>query len=143
MTVPGDVVLLRRPGVIIAVTAICAYPVGFAFYLAAGFDLGQAGEPVPFQFRLRTAAERASATRLQVGFPDGRVTDSAASQIGPPSPAGPVLEFAGEGGGRDGGYLRHESRWWVSPLPPAGPVDIAVYLRVRPSPAGPGASTRG
>jgi hypothetical protein len=138
VTVPGDVVLLRQSGAMIAVTAVCAYPVGFVFYLIAGFDLSQADGPARLQFRVRTAAEQASAARLQVSFPDGRVADSVADQAGLPTAERPVLTCVGEGGTQEGGYLLQESRWWVSPLPPAGPVDITIYLGGSAVPGGTG-----
>jgi len=42
VTVAGDLVLVRRGGVLVSVGAICAYPVGFEFYLTIGFDRRQA-----------------------------------------------------------------------------------------------------
>jgi hypothetical protein len=38
VTAAGNLVLVREGGVLVSVGAICAYPVGFVFYLAIGLD---------------------------------------------------------------------------------------------------------
>ena len=136
VTVAGDLVLIRRGGVLVSVGAVCAYPVGFEFYLTVGLDRRQAAgrrAAVPgdrmLGFHARTPQERESATRVAVGFADGAVADSTAP-MRRVTPGEPVLRFAG-GDSAIGSYLpvlRAESRWWVSPLPPPGPVEFRVFL---------------
>jgi hypothetical protein len=144
VTVAGDLVLVRRGGVLVSVGAVCAYPVGFEFYLTVGFDRGQAagrrawvrGDRL-LGFHARTPQERESVTRITVGFADGAAADSVALLRRIP-PGEPVLRFAG-GDSVIGSYLsvlRAESRWWVSPLPPPGPVEFRVFLHGAAGPDG-------
>ena len=143
VTVAGDLVLVRQGGVLVSVGAVCAYPVGFEFYLTFGFDRGQAAgwrAGVPgdrlLGFHARTPHERESVTRIVVGFADGTVADSLSmTRV---TPGEPVLRFAGGDSGI-GSYLpvlRAESRWWVSPLPPPGPVEFRVFLHGAAGPDG-------
>jgi hypothetical protein len=142
VTVAGDLVLVRRGGVLVSVGAVCAYPVGFEFYLTFGFDRSQAavwragvpGDPM-LGFHVRTPQERESATRIVVGFADGTVADSVMMRV---PPGEPVVRFAGGDSGI-GSYLsvlRAESRWWVSPLPPPGPVEFRIFLHGAAEPDG-------
>jgi len=144
VTVAGDLVLVRQGGVLVSVGAVCAYPVGFEFYLTFGFDGGQAAgwrAGVPgdrmLGFHARTPQERESATRIVVGFADGTAADSLVP-MRRVTPGEPVLRFAG-GDSVIGSYLpvlRAESRWWVSPLPPPGPVEFRVFLHGAAGPGG-------
>jgi len=143
ITVAGDLVLARQGGVLVSVGAVCAYPVGFEFYLTFGFDRGQAAgwsagvpEDRMLGFRARTPQERESVTRIVVGFADGTVADSLS--MVKVTRGEPVLRFAGGDSGI-GPYLpvlRAESRWWVSPLPPPGPVEFRVFLHGAAGPGG-------
>ncbi len=142
VTVAGDLALVRQGGVLVSVGAVCAYTVGFEFYLTFGFDRSQAAgwrAGVPgdqlLSFHVRTPQERKSATRIVVGFADGAVADSVMTRV---SPGEPVLQFAGGDSGI-GSYLsvlRAESRWWVSPLPPPGPVEFRIFLHGAAEPDG-------
>jgi hypothetical protein len=145
VTVAGDVVLVREGGVLVSVGAVCAYPVGFEFYLTIGFDLRKAARRTTqgdgrrvLGFHARTPAEQASATRIVVGFASGATADSVACMGGKPTPGEPVLRFAG-GDSMIGSYspvLRAESRWWVSPLPPPGRIEFRVFLHGAAEPSG-------
>jgi|SRR5215472_10393969 len=146
VTVAGDLVLVRGGGVLVSVGAICAYPVGFEFYLTIGFDRRQAaGRMTPgprgrmLGFHVRTPEERQSATRVQVGLPGGMTADSVAyMSSGAVSPGEPVLRFSG-GDSVIKPYLpvlRAESRWWVSPLPLPGRVAFSIFLHGAAEPDG-------
>lgn len=129
VTVPGDVVLVRQQGVLASVGALCVYPAGFEFYLTIALD----AECVPeraMRFHGHSAEDRASATRVRVGFSDGRAADSV-DQMARRVVAGEVvLRFAGGDSGISNyrQVSRCESRWWVSPLPPPGQVWFEVLL---------------
>jgi hypothetical protein len=108
----ADALVLARTGeVAVAVTAIWAFGAGFEFWVGAQFR-----RPGP------ALADQAGDQSLHIGvqFADGR---KVANVGGVPEPAGSVpagliLRPVGFGGG-----LRHRNRsYWVSPLPPAGPV---------------------
>src|SRR5215472_11293364 len=141
VTVAGDLVLVRGGGVLVSVGAICAYPVGFEFYLTIGFDRRQAaGRMTPgprgrmLGFHVRTPEERQSATRVQVGLPGGMTADSVAyMSSGAVSPGEPVLRFSG-GDSVIKPYLpvlRAEGRW-----------RLASSCTARPSRTGPPAWMR-
>jgi hypothetical protein len=75
--------------------------------------------------------------RVCVGFSDGQVLDSAADMTAVVTPGMPVLMYSGGVSALSGTpALRSESRWWVSPLPPAGPVQFTVLLPGSPESAG-------
>lgn len=139
VTVAGDLVLVREQGVLVSVGAICAYPAGFAFYLTIGLDRARVADRT-IGFHAHTAEERASAARLQVTFPDARIADSLARGAGRVTPGELLLRFSGGGSGiRD--YMaipRCESQWWVSPLPPPGPVEFSISLPGAAAPSGSG-----
>jgi hypothetical protein len=54
------------------------------------------------------------------------------------TPGDAVLRFSGgESGIRNNSpNARCESWWWVSPLPPPGPVEFAIFLHGSPGPTG-------
>lgn len=146
VTVAADLVLVREGGVLASVGAVCAYPQGFVFYLAIGFDpqhaagwrsRGTRGRLLGFH--ARTPAEQESAARVAVSFPGGKPADSLVSMSGVDIPGEPVLRFAGGESVilANAPMLRAESRWWVSPLPPPGPVEFRLSL---PGAAGPSGS---
>jgi hypothetical protein len=144
VTAVGDLVLVREGGALVSVGAICAYPMGFVFYLAIGLDpRHMAGWPNRgassrvLGFHVRTPEERESATRIVVGLPGGKTADSVACMTGV-TPGEPVLSFAG-GDSVIPAYapaLRAESRWWVSPLPGRGQVEFSVFLHNAAEPGG-------
>lgn len=145
-TVAADVVLVRAGGVLASVGSVCVYPQGFVFYLAIGLDpqhavgwrsRGTRGRLLGFH--ARTPAEQESAARVAVTFPGGKSADSLASMSGVDTPGEPVLRFAGGESVilANAPVLRSESRWWVSPLPPPGPVEFRLFL---PGAAGPSGS---
>jgi hypothetical protein len=137
VTVAGDLTLVSQPGIQASIGALCAYPAGFLFYLIIGIDPDRATDRT-IRFRGHTPQERASATRLQVEFFDGRVVDSMVSMSSQVTAPEPVLLFSG-GQSNIHDYSsnpRCESRWWVSPLPPPGPVTFTLFLRGAADPAG-------
>jgi hypothetical protein len=137
VTIAGDLILVSEGGVLMSVGAICAYPVGFTFYLTFGFDPLRAARMMGcgpgrrlLGFHARTPQEQESVTRIVITFPGGTMADSVACLTGPPAPGEPLLRFCGGDSviQPDAPVLRAESRWWVSPLPPAGPVMFSVFL---------------
>jgi hypothetical protein len=137
VTVAGDLLLVRRAGVAVSLGPLCAYPAGFVFYLMIGIDRGRVTNRT-VTFWGRSPADQAVATRLRVEFSDGRVADSLVKSRERPKPGDLVLRFSG-GTSQIHGYdlvPRSESRWWVSPLPPPGPVEFTVFLQGAAEPSG-------
>jgi hypothetical protein len=130
VTVPGDLVLLSQPGTVVGIGPICAYPVGFSFYLIASLDTTRSSLS-ELLFLGRTAHERENMTRLLVRYSDGaaaRVVENKITAAGEDL----ILRYCGEERQVNENLARQESMWWVSPLPPPGPVEFQIHL---PAPA--------
>lgn len=131
LAVPANITLVRRPDLYARVTSICAFPTGFLFFLVLGFDI----RTITFsQIDFYSPRERRhpAPARLQVRFSDGRVTSSH-----PRRPEDVMLRYNG-GNSHPAAipsseaahaFQRHETRWWVSRLPPPGDLEFAIYLR--------------
>ena len=111
VAVADALVLARTEEVAVAVTAIWAFRAGFEFWLRCQFR--HSGPAL---------ADQADDQSLHIGvqFADGRKVANMARvpEAAESMPAGLILRPLGFGGG-----LRHRGRsYWVSPLPPVGPV---------------------
>lgn len=145
VSVPVNTTLVRRSNLVARVTAAVVFPQGFLFYLVMGFDL----RSYPFQlidfYSPRARRDYPTPASLQVRFPDGLVADSSVKTYHRPAPEGPVMIYRGgdshprepENPGDDA-FRRHESLWWVSPLPPPGVLKFIMHTRDSPEPAGSG-----
>ncbi len=118
-----DTLPLGRTGrAAVAVTGISAYSAGFEIFLTARFRPGggEAEQPPP-----GPPDPRAIRRSLRFGFllSDGRKVIGEHGGPGPgddAEPDGPILrQFMGGGGPRS-----LFTRWWVWPLPPAGPLEF-------------------
>lgn len=144
VSVPLNLTLVQRPDLVIRVTVASAYPNGFAFLLSVGFDIRR----IPFN-RVDFYAPRELGyplpARLQMRFSDGRVGDSLVKLPGHRFNEAAILVYTGgmshppdaQDQERDS-FRQHETRWWVSPLPPPGPLEFAAYLMDSPELAGTG-----
>jgi hypothetical protein len=141
VSVPANMTLVRQDRMFARVTSIVSFPTGFLFFLVIGFDAGS----VPFrtvEFYAPRERSYPLPARLRVSFADGRAADSAAD---PRIPEDAVMRYRG-GDSRPGEpatlsqapFRRHETCWWVSPLPPPGNLDFLIYLRDSAEPAGVG-----
>jgi hypothetical protein len=111
VAVADALVLARTEEVVVAVTAIWAFRAGFEFWVRALFRRSGAA-----------LADEADDQSLHIGvqFADGRKVANMARVPEPAEsvPAGLILRPGGFGGGRQ----YRDRSYWVSPLPPAGPV---------------------
>ncbi len=145
VTVAGDLVLVRQGGVLVSVGAVCAYPVGFEFYLTFGFNPAPAAEwraRAPggrvLGFHARTPHEQVTAARIAVGLAGRAAADSVACMNREVTWGEPIVTFAGGDAGIPSyaPVLRAESRWWVSPLPSPGLVEFSIFLHGADEPNG-------
>ncbi|WP_333769645.1 hypothetical protein [Streptomyces sp. IBSBF 2435] len=129
VSVPGDAVMIRTDEIAVWIGGVRAYPNGFDFVLRAVRGPNRPDAP---------ESTDASLLRLEVAFGNG---SSVVKHPGPPVPAsvvrtGPdgitLLLLAGNGGPE-----LWESRYWVHPLPPDGPVTLTGGW---PEPGTPGGS---
>lgn len=144
VSVPINLTLVRRPDLMVRVTAASAYRDGFLFLLSVGFDI----RLIPFRrvdFYAPRELEYPLPARLEVRFSDGRVADSLVKLPGRRLSEAAVLVYTGglshpleaEDQERDS-FRQHETSWWVSPLPSPGRLEFAAHLRDDPEPAGTG-----
>ncbi len=141
VTVACDVSLFCTNGIFAWVGAFTAYPTGYAFSLV----VGSYGSDPPLQnlsFDVVREDDRQAITWLQLRSSKGWATDSIAPQLRQPPLGEPVLVAYDEANVRAPGSnatSRHESRWWVSPLPAADEtIEIEIFLpgAIQPNGAG-------
>ena len=122
--VPVSTVVARTPEVVVAVARVTAYPTGFELELTVRIHEAPVAGSFD-QIRRRTwggfAAFPGESLRTSVVFADGRRATT--SNFGPRA-ADPGVTLLPVGG--SGTQARFDQRFWVAPLPPAGPVGVAV-----------------
>lgn len=120
VALPQNRVLVQGPDLAVALVSVQAYTTGVAFELAARARPGAAGLR-PEALNEVFWAHRGGAERFLMGvqFADGRRVTSA---WGPERSGELVLH---PGGGSGGDTLIDQS-WWLSPLPPEGPLRLVV-----------------
>jgi hypothetical protein len=132
VVVPGDVVVARAVGIVVWAGAVTAYPEGFEFTLLTLHDARSTAPPASWAL---DTAERGRMTWLEIGYPDGR---RRAADLNTNTPhrqrQGPHLSVL-DASGSDGCEV---SRWWVTPLPPPGWVELAIHLNGKTTPTGVG-----
>jgi hypothetical protein len=128
VTVAGELVLVRRADVLAYIGPVCAYPTGFLFSLTIAAAPGGSGDSM-IGLCVREGRRPGPVLRVQARFGDVTV-DSAARGTGRAAAGQPLLrDWGASATGRVGHpHPRSAGRWWVSPLPPAGPVEFAVFL---------------
>jgi hypothetical protein len=136
ITVPGDTTLLLQPGLMISAGAVRAWPQGFEFTLSILGDLDRSGA-VPAESIALYPEERGSHSWLSVRYADGRERSADLNANMPfDQPEGPHLKCVYGAGSYTEGWDR--SRWWVTPLPPPGPIQITIHLGGRSNETGSG-----
>lgn len=129
VAVPLDSVMLARTDdVALVLEAVRAYATGFTFTVVAVARRGReaaVGALVPAGPMGETDAE--ASLRVGVELADGGRAVVTPHWARKDRPAGPVI--AHRGGGGDGS--RYEMRYWVWPLPPRGPLVVAVRWTAR------------
>jgi hypothetical protein len=134
VAVPGDLVLVREPGLVVSAGCFAVSSAGFEFTLRTAFDVSDPAVRVPASLAVHLD-EREHDTWLEVGFADGRRCEADLNTNTWPGGSRDItMRF------RFGDSSRSEgldlSRWWVSPLPPPGPVELVVHLNGAAGPTG-------
>ena len=124
-SVPGERVLIRTDQVAVAIGSVRAYPNGFEFTVHIRWrHSGEAGDRnagEPFSWYQRAYHEKT--LRLGVQYADGRrIATTGGPMRRPGDPADLVLNQQG-GGGDDRSW---DQEFWLSPLPPDGPVTFVA-----------------
>ena len=132
VVVSADVVLARTARMVVWAGAVTVYPEGFEFTLVTLYDARSAAPPASWAL---DTSERGRMTWLEVGYSDGRRRAADLNANTPPRQRrGPHLTVL-DASSSDGCDV---SRWWVTPLPPPGPVELAIHLNGETSPTGVG-----
>ncbi len=129
---PLRLVLARSGELAVALVDVVAYSAGFALRLviqihhdAAEIDPRQ----VMFEIHGPRDAPRDDQFRFGVEFADGRKATNLGPRWPPPDDP-PPISLRSHGGGGGGGQRFHLG-YWVYPLPPAGPLTLAVSWLAR------------
>jgi hypothetical protein len=124
VAVPGDAALISQSGLAAWAGAVTVFRTGFEFTLLITFDADHREPPADFALDV---PERARMTWLEMAYADGRRRAADLNANTPfNQPGGPQLTvLSGESDAVDG---RGATRWWVTPLPPPGPVEIKIHL---------------
>jgi hypothetical protein len=134
VTLPGDVVLVRAPALAVWAGAVTVFADSFAFTLLTLSDTRVTRPPESWALDV---PQRSRETWLAVRFSDGRYRAADLNANTPPhQPQGPHVRFSGGQANWTDGWDR--SRWWVAPLPPPGPVELAIHLNGQDDPTGVG-----
>jgi hypothetical protein len=124
--VPGDTTLLRKLGLVISAGEVRAWRQGFEFTLSMLSDVHLA-DAVPVASIALYPKERGSHSWLSVRYADGRERSADLNANTPfDQPDGPHLTCQYAESSDTEGW--DHSRWWVTPLPPPGPVQITIHL---------------
>lgn len=120
VAVPGDLVFVRQPRLVAYAGAFTVSSAGFEFTVRITADVTGHPELVPQSWALHLD-QRARETWLEVRFADGRACATDLNTSTWPGTSRDIrLKFlSGEGS---------TAHWWVSPLPPPGPVELALHL---------------
>lgn len=140
VAVAGDLVLVREPGLLVCAGAFTVSSHGFEFELRVAADPGDPAVRLPRDMFSVERDWRADCTWMSVRYSDGRACDACIT----------LCTLPGDEDNRKSTDIRvtntfdvsaRSSRWWavswwVSPLPPPGPVELTVHLDGRAGPAG-------
>ncbi|HEV2450981.1 MAG TPA: hypothetical protein VGS62_03545 [Streptosporangiaceae bacterium] len=109
------------------------FPDGFQFTSLILFDPRSCRPPAEFtQF----PHERDHKTWLEIRYADGRHGASYQDYAASDQPQELLVSGQPSLASWDDGWIRRE--WWVTPLPPPGPVDLAIHVGGEDSPSGTG-----
>jgi hypothetical protein len=134
VAVPGDLLLVQEPGLLVWVGAFAVSSAGFEFALRITVDVRDPAAPMPEPFALHLR-ERDHRTWLEVRFADGRTCAADLANCTWPDGQQDIrVTFMFAGGRNQEG--RAESQWRVSPLPPPGPLELTIHLNGRAGPTG-------
>jgi hypothetical protein len=128
VTVAGSLTLVRDAGLLAYIGPVYVYPTGFFFHLTISIDPNTAsGQTIMLGPRTPEGSILHPRLQLRSG---GKIAHSAARPAGNSAADELVLRRCASHWTAAGhADPRHTSTWWVSPLPQAGLVEFALFLR--------------
>jgi hypothetical protein len=137
VAVAGDLVLVREPGIVVSAGAFTVSSCGFEFELHVAADTSDPAVRLPMEMWSVERDWRADCTWMSVRYSDGRACDACIRRCTLPDDEDNTKS-------RDiraafmfsRGESSRSHRWWVSPLPPPGPLELTIHLNGRAGPVG-------
>lgn len=137
VAVAGDLVLVRESGILVSAGAFTVSSSGFEFELHVAADMNDPEVRPPQDMFSVERAWRASCTWMSIRYPDGRACDACMQRCTLP----------GDEDNRQSKDIKvrfrfnpdeyaRSSRWWVTPLPPPGPLELTIHVNGRAGPVG-------
>lgn len=136
VAVTGDLVLVRGPAIVVTAGAFTVSSSGFEFGLHVAADVSNPAVRLPRDMFCVERDWRAHCTWMSISYSDGRACDAFMQRCTLPGD-----EDNTDSKDINVTYLFHPdeswaSRWWVSPLPPPGPLELTIHLDGRAGPVG-------
>lgn len=124
VAVPGDLILVQAPGLLAYAGAFTVSSAGFEFTIRIATNTSTKPERMAGSWALHVDS-RQNQNWLEIRFADGRVCFADLNTNTWPGTSEDLRVKFLFGEDRDG---CSDSQWWVSPLPPPGPVGLTLHL---------------
>jgi hypothetical protein len=137
VAVAGDLVLVRECGIVVSASAFTVASSGFEFELHVAADIRDPAARLPHDLFSVERDWRADCTWMSIGYSDGRASDAYIQRCTLPGDENNqestdirvTFMFRPDGSA-------WSSRWWVSPLPSPGPLELTIHLDGHAGPVG-------
>lgn len=136
VAVAGDLVLVREPAMLVSAGAFTVSSSGFEFELHVAVDISDPAVRLPLHMFSVERDWRADCTWMSIGYADGRACDANMLRCTLPGEDSRKSEDIKVGFLFNPDEAVRSSRWWVSPLPPPGPLTLTIHLNGRAGPVG-------
>lgn len=128
VAVTGDFVLVQGPAIVVTAGAFTVSSSGFEFGLHVAADISDPAVRLPVDMFCVERDWRARCSWMSIRYSDGRACDACITRCTLP----------GDEDNTESTDIRLKSmfnldeswasRWWVSPLPPPGPLELTIHL---------------
>lgn len=132
VAVPGDLILVRQPGLLAYAGAFTVSSTGFEFTVRIAADIARHPGLMSRSWALHLDW-REHHWWLEMRFADGRICAADLNTNTWPGTSQDIRVKLLSGESRDG---CSNTQWWVSPLPPPGPVELTIHLNGQDAPVG-------
>lgn len=137
VAVAGDLVLVRGSSMLVSAGAFTVASSGFAFELRVAADMSDPAVRLPLDMFTTQRDWRADCTWMSIRYADGRACDAYVLRCTLPG-----VDDNRQSKDINVSFISNpdeyarSTRWWVSPLPPPGPVELTIHLNGREGPVG-------
>jgi hypothetical protein len=131
VAVAGDLVLVRESGLLVSAGAFAVSSSGFEFELHVAADVSDPAVQLPRDMFSVERDWRADCTWMSIGYADGRACDAYINGCALPGDDNRESTDIRVSFMFNPDEYARSSRWWVSPLPPPGPLELTIHLNGR------------